>query len=67
MIDVNDPKDLIIMAAEMLNWRIAIPAEDEDGNIHGLIIGTQTFIEEEALDVTRFDIMVSGSEGKEKI
>ena len=59
---ITDPMELLLVAAEMLDWRIAMPEADENGEIDGLVIGTQEFIDDNIVDLDSFDVMVSDTE-----
>ena len=49
-----DPIKLISLAAQMLNWDIALPPEGSDGMIDGIVLGTQQFFEEELIYVDEY-------------
>ena len=40
------PVMLISMAAMDMGWQIAIPNDDEDNDINGMVVGTEKYIDE---------------------
>jgi len=56
-LQLDNPIDFIAVAAEMLGWKIALPPEDEHGNLQGVLIGTEEFLEEEVFDLEKYDIL----------
>jgi len=51
---------LIQEAAEILEWNIAVPQDDENGNIGGIVVGTYSFLEEALGDLKEYDVFMYG-------
>lgn len=54
------PIDFLIITAEMMNWRIAIPkVPSEEWEIPGVIIGTKEYLSETLTNPDDYDIIIS--------